>query len=87
MLNVKTPVDSSIEQCFESVPSIIEYVKVLILPSKSVAITAPISVWFSLTMKDAFEVNTGALSFKLIRFTEMSCVVDNKPSLTRIFNK
>ena len=38
---------------------------VTVSPSASVAVTVPIAVWFSFADKDALEVITGALSFKL----------------------
>ena len=41
-------------------------------PSASVAVTVPIEVWFSPALKVADEVNTGATSFTLVTFTEMS---------------
>ena len=48
--------------------------------STSVAVTVPMAVWFSLTLNDAEDVNTGALSFKSTIVMVMSWVVELVPS-------
>ena len=37
-------------------------------------------VWFSSALKLELDVNTGALSFKLITLTVIACVADKSPS-------
>ena len=53
-------------------------------PSASVAVTVPIVIWFSAALKDADEVNTGGLSFKLFTLTVIFCEAVATPSLTVI---
>ena len=50
------------------------------LPSGSDAFITPIEVWFSITVNVLFDVNIGALSFKLIRLIVIFWLVSNVPS-------
>ena len=45
------------------------------MPSASVALTIPIEVWFSSTVNKLLEVNTGALSLRLVISIVIFCVV------------
>ena len=54
---------------------------VISLPSASEAVTVPMAIWFSSTVKVASEVKLGALSFMLVIVTVMSCVAELVPSL------
>ena len=49
-------------------------------PSGSVAVTVPIAVWFSSTLKMSSDVNTGAASFTSIISIVMSLETDISPS-------
>ena len=45
-------------------------------PSASVAVTVPMAVWFSSTLKELVDVIMGLLSFKLIMLTVIFCVAE-----------
>ena len=55
--------------------------KVTLSPSASVAVTVPISVWFSSAEKVDDDVISGLLSFKLVILTVIFCVAEFTPSL------
>ena len=42
------------------------------------------AIWFSAALNEADEVNTGALSFKLLILTVIFCAAEATPSLTVI---
>ena len=45
------------------------------------AVTVPIAVWFSVALKVASEVKTGATSFTLVTLMMISLVTVSKPSV------
>ena len=50
-------------------------------PSSSVAVTMPMTSWFSSTEKADSEVNTGAISFTLVMAMVISLVTVSVPSV------